>query len=257
MKSTVDGRTPYKIDRHRAEELEVSPWDQVAPQRARELDQNHDPSYKYVIRPTLMKLVGRRFDHLLDVGCGTGRLTGEFTSGSGHVTAIDPSFVSAKLAESHLAHRPRVNVQNMSISQYANLGYGGHDICLTAMVMQDVVDLDHFLANCKSVMSRQGRLISAITHPAFWPTYWNYDKAPWFSYNRELYISSEFRTSTYRSGIRTLHVHRPIELYGDLLTRHGFRIVGMRETMLPPRAQRESGISWKFPHFLFFEAALK
>jgi len=244
------------VEREEARLLEISPWDAVAPIRARDLDSGRDPSFERVIVPTFRSLLGhRRIVSLIDIGCGVGRLTkriSELTRAS--ITAIDPSPVSIQIAQQHLGNSPKFVLHNMTIQQYTRLGYGGHDTAIASMVMQDLVDLSDFLEACHKSLRPGGRLIAAITHPSFWPSYWNYASEPWYRYDRELYIRSEFRTSLSKSGVDTLHVHRPMESYFDRFHESGFAVARIREPLMPEADQIRNGVRWNSPHFLFFDA---
>lgn len=244
-----------RIDAEEARRLEIAPWDRIAPLRARDLDSGNDPSFERVILPTFRALLAkRRVNSLLDIGCGVGRLTRRLSSLSrGPVTAIDPSPVSTQIAQEHLRGDDRYRVHNMSIEQYTSLGFGGHDAAISSMVMQDVVDLPSFLESCRGAISSQGSLFGCITHPYFWPTYWHYDSKPWYRYDREIFIRSEFRTSLSRSGIETLHVHRPVQSYVNAMISSGFSIRRIVEPVMTAADQRKNGVHWTSPHFLFIE----
>lgn len=244
-----------KIAREEAERLEISAWDRIAPLRARDLDAGNDPSFEEVIFPTFRALLrSNRTDGLLDIGCGVGRLTKRIAQVvDATIVGIDPSPVSAQFAQNHLRDDVRITVHNMKIQEYAHLGYR-HDAALASMVMQDLVDLRSFLAACRTALTRGGHLYAAITHPYFWPIYWHYDTQPWYRYDRELLIKSEFRTSHSNSGVETLHVHRPLQAYFDAMKEVGFEVVRLLEPMMSPSQQRNNGVRWTSPHFLFIAA---
>jgi len=54
--------------------------------------------------------------------------------------------------------------------------------------------------------------------------------------------------------VETLHAHRPLDWYTAELNRAKFRILRTPEPMLPKRVQLATGVSWRYPHFLFFVA---
>jgi len=175
MKGGADVSRAIKISAQEALRLEVEPWDSVAPLRAKDLDSGRDPSFEHVLLPTFRELLRRTRQNLnlIDVGCGIGRLTKRLSSRlQGTITAIDPSPVSAQLAQQYLGSDHRFAVHNMTIQQYVALGYGGHDVAMASMVMQDLVDLRSFLSACRESLRPGGRLLASVTHPYYWPTYW-------------------------------------------------------------------------------------
>ncbi len=257
MTSSKQHHPATQISEDEAVALEIAPWDAIAPIRAADLDSGRDPSFNSVILPTVRTIFrqGRKPTSIIDIGCGVGRLTREFAKYSdGTVTALDPSPVSAQLASQYLASQHRFDVHNMTVQQYVRLGYGGHGLAVACMVLQDVVHLDSFLVATHSLLLPRGRLLIAITHPYYWPTYWHYDNEPWYRYDRVLFIRSEFRTSLARSGVQTLHVHRPLQTYFAALRSAGFLVEQLIEPMMPIAAQKRSGVEWNTPHFLFLVA---
>lgn len=245
---------PIQLTRHEAEQLEIRAWDRIASRRAADLDANRDPSYTHVLMPTIRELLGRNSKNVLDAGCGVGRLTAELAQRARTVVGIEPSVVSADLARRHVRSKSNVRIHDLTIQQYAGLGYGGHDACVALMVLQDVVDLSSFLCSARSVLEPGGRLIAAVTHPKYWPKYWRYEAEPWFDYSREIFIRSEFRTSLSESGVSTLHVHRPIAMYESGLAEAGFRDIRSWEPMMPRAVQKQAGVDWLYPHFWFVQA---
>lgn len=242
-----------RIDREQARALEVAPWDRIAPARARDLDSGRDLSFDHVIAPTVLELVGRRKGALLDVGCGTGRLTRRLAGPGRTVLGIDPSTVSALYAADHVADLPDVEIRPLPIGDLEPASVRPFSTVVASMVLQDVVELSAFLGRCADLLKPTGRLVIAMTHPHFWPSYWGYSRQSWFAYEKELFLRTEFRTSVTSSGIETMHCHRPLSLYAAELKRAGFAIADVREPVLPKKVQHASGVTWREPHFLFLE----
>lgn len=249
---TIDRSTP--ISRERAKALEMAAWDAIAPQRAADLAAGKDPSYKYVLSPGVLSLIPTAATHVLDVGCGVGRLTKMLAKPSRYATGIDPSQVSTDIAREYTREDERIKIHNLTIEQYVGLGYTGHDAAVALMVMQDVVDLQGFLGGCSAALKSGGSFVAAITHPVHWPDYWGYSKEPWFDVSKEIYIESQFRTSWTNSGIKTLHVHRPQSAYISALEDNGFHEIDSWAPMMPRATQKNLGIHWKSPHFWFLRA---
>ena len=102
----------------------------------------------------------------------------------------------------------------------------------------------------------KGHLISTITHPWFWPNYWGYDNADWFNYHREVVIEAPFRISAEITEHVTTHVHRPLSVYLNSLTRQGFLVDRILEPYPNEDIQALYPERWKFPRFLAFRALL-
>lgn len=240
------------ISRQEAQVLEVSAWDHIAHQRASDLDADRDPSFRYVLAPGITSLVPTRAKNVLDIGCGVGRFTRRLADLAENVVGIDPSAVSAELSKQYLRKFQNVRILNLSIREYAGMVVDTHDAAVALMVLQDITDLDDFLKHSSTVLKKGAPLVGAITHPHNWPKYWGYNKAPWFKYDRELFIRSTFRTSLTTTPISTLHVHRPIRMYRRAFAAAGFERVDAWAPMMDSQAQRQAGVSWRSPHFWFF-----
>lgn len=251
--SRMNERPPIsRIDRNEARMLEVSPWDIIARSRARDLDAGKDLSYRYVIAPHILKLVGNQRSSIIDIGCGVGRLTRQLSTYSNDVVGVDPSETSADLAELHVADLPSVKIESTTARGYRDLNPGAtFEMAIFSMVLQDIVDLDSTLQDAARLVRAGGSMAIAITHPFFWPKYWGYDRAPWFDYQRELFLRTEFRTSTTRSGIETMHCHRPLYRYFSAINHAGFQVEKILEPNLPSSIQRQTGVHWNEPHFMF------
>ncbi|WP_224276382.1 class I SAM-dependent methyltransferase [Nocardioides lacusdianchii] len=249
--------TANPISKTRAQELEVAAWDLVAQRRAQDLDGDRDPSYRYVLAPGVTSLMPPNCGSVIDIGCGVGRFTKTLRSFAKSVVGIDPSAVSARIASQHVMRLSNIQIQNVTISQYALSNAVKHDAAVALMVLQDVVDLSGFLHASARTLREGAPLIGAVTHPRHWPEYWGYSQSPWFDYEKEIYIQSEFRTSLSATGVKTLHVHRPTSMYLDAFSDSGFGKVETWEPMMEPSVQRLTGVKWKKPHFWFFRAHKK
>jgi hypothetical protein len=96
-----------------------------------------------------------------------------------------------------------------------------------------------------------GHLVFSITHPWFWPTYWGYDRAPWFSYDRETPIEAPFRISLAQRGMPpTTHIHRSLQAYTTALCEARLVIEKILEPFPGPAARRKYPHPWTTPRFL-------
>jgi SAM-dependent methyltransferase len=219
----------------------------LAPLRQRQIDSLIDRNYIDVIKPTALKLI-RDSNPLsvLDIGCGIGDIAKALSVEHGQVVAIDPSETSIQIAKS----RSPSNVEFIvsSIEDYRS--HQVFDAVLANMVLMDVIDLNSFLAVARKVVSNNGVFVFSITHPCFWPEYYGYSDAEWFSYSRELIIEAPFRISDdLGSQLISTHVHRPLETYVRQLNNHGFRVQSFLEPL--PSNLVKSKKMHNTPHVLF------
>jgi hypothetical protein len=119
------------------------------------------------------------------------------------------------------------------------------------MSLMAILRLDATLSSLFRLIRPGGHLEFAITHPCFWPQYWNYSKE-WFRYREENVIEAPFRISLDSNDyFTTTHIHRPLERYVEELTKTGFGICRMFEPIPRPEIEALYPHPWEYPRFLF------
>ena len=113
-----------------------------------------------------------------------------------------------------------------------------------------VPNLKSFIAAVAKLLRDDGMFVFTLTHPWFWPSYWGYDKAPWFDYSREIAIEAPFRISLQQSSLVTTHFHRPVGHYLDALTDAGLALTKLAEPLPNERDRGRYPADWQFPRFL-------
>ena len=96
-----------------------------------------------------------------------------------------------------------------------------------------------------------GYFCFTITHPWFWPVYWNYNNEKWFNYDSEIYIKAPFKISDYLVGAETTHIHRSFTRYFSVCSKAGFDIVNIKE-LYPKSSHLELNYSYDYPRFMGF-----
>lgn len=219
----------------------ISEWDTIGPLRDRELASGSDRSFSEVLKPWILGNCSEGGD-FLEIGCGTGRLATDLWSVASHVTAIDPSGESVRVARQH-DQRTEYHVSSLS-DWVSSESCPTYDVVIANMVLMDVRDLGQFLEQSRSVLN-EGVLISTFTHPAFWPRYWGYESSGAYRYDRQLEISAPFRTRNQAYGIRTTHYHRPMGDYLSSFISAGFQLERFEELRGP-----ENPEEFPFPRFV-------
>ena len=192
--------------------------------------------------------------HILDVGCGTGKLTYELGRAypSSNFLGIDPSVESVRIARGEGDSLPNVEFKALFVEEYAKShSERNFDVVFANMLFQNVSSLDEALLACARVMRSRGSLIFALPHPCFWPRYWRYDKESWFDYGEEIWIEAPFKTSLLLDGnLRTTHAHRPLAMYFEAFFAAGFVLDQLREPVPDSGLEGVYPIAWDFPRFL-------
>lgn len=232
-------------------------WDKLADDRDAMISEGRDLSYHHILLPALHGLSASTLEkakRALDVGCGTGKLAAELAERHPHcdVVAIDPSSRSIEIARSKRDAFEDVTFHCASIEEYsATLKEPSFDLVMANMLFQNVASMPDALKGCVEVMKPGGALVFAVAHPCFWPRYWNYEKEPWFRYDREIWVEAPFRTSlSPHETLTTTHTHRPLSAYLTAFSQAGLVLDELVEPYPDEGIEGEYPIAWEFPRFL-------
>ena len=74
--------------------------------------------------PALFDMVNFSGQHVLEIGCGDGRMTWRYADKAAHVTSIDPSAKQIALAREHLPSQlqDRIEFQEVAFEAFASAG---------------------------------------------------------------------------------------------------------------------------------------
>ncbi|MCL6424055.1 class I SAM-dependent methyltransferase [Brachybacterium sp. JHP9] len=223
-------------------------WDKIAPIRDSQVAAEADRSFNEVLEPWILNRLNSA-NTVLDAGCGTGRLTKSLRKLATAVTGIDPSEESVKIAR---RNDPTGTYEVSTIENWAASRHDPRfDLVVANMVLMDALHLDEVCASI-ATLARGGRLVATITHPAFWPIYWDYASAAEFNYSKELIVQAPFKTSSLDYSMNTTHIHRPLETYLET-----FRSSGLRLTRLDELRGPETVSTFPFPRFIGMEAVVE
>lgn len=232
---------------HKGQAAMSREWDRIAPERDAELSADLDASFSLVLRPWILERLNDA-KTVVDVGCGTGRLTSTLRDRVAHVVGVDPSATSIRIARSHDAVS---EYQVATIEDWATSNPSSSvDLAVANMVLMDSPNLDG-VCGALSQVARRGRILLTITHPAFWPQYWGYATIPGFDYSRQLVIEAPFKTRSHSYAMTTTHVHRPVGAYLDAFRRNNLHVTHFDELRGP-----ESPDLFPFPRFIGIEATV-
>jgi ubiquinone/menaquinone biosynthesis C-methylase UbiE len=242
------------MDRVEGKKIEdiATEWDRIADIRAEHIYSGRDVTFDYVLKPAILKMMsGLDAKHVLDVGCGSGFLTASLSTIVDRITGIDVSSRSIELAHTYHGALMNVSFTHSSLGDLAKHSVDRFDVVIANMVLTNVIELDTFFSDLTSLIAPSGRLIMTITHPWFWSIYWGYSDQPWYNYNEELIIESPFDLSLDNfQGLGTTHVHRPLEMYIEALSRNQFVTLQIMEPMPSTAVQPKYRIPWRDPRFL-------
>lgn len=221
-------------------------WDLLAPMRDEQLQNDDDLSYSKVLKPFIIASV-KEAHSVIDVGCGTGRISSSLRAKGRRIFGIDPSAESIETAR---RHDPAGDYIAATLESWTDANpLEKFEVAVINMVLMDVLDLRGF---CRALahVARGGRVYGTITHPSFWPLYWNYASNTGFDYMSETIVEAPFRTASKSYPLTTTHVHRPLSAYFAVMASAGMRITGFKELR-----GVEPITDFPFPRFIAFEAS--
>lgn len=252
MSSEYDSST-RKID-FPSRDYIAQQWDEIAEYRFRQINEGKDISYSQILLPSIEERVRTASDrYILDAGCGLGFTSKFVANKNNRIDAVDLSIKSIEIAKRHVV-APNVNFFHNSIEDHISKYAQKYDLVMLNMVLMDAPDLEKMLRLLSRCIGASGHLIATICHPCFWPSYWGYERKPWFAYGSEITIESPFRISGDETlDYRTIHIHRPLEFYIRKFSISGFYIKELAE--LHP--ERTYGHFYKkpfrYPRFIIFD----
>lgn len=244
-------RIENKIDIQRI----ANEWDQVVEKRNIEIKKGNDKSLLYILSPEIenrvQELSVKNSGVAVDCGCGSGYITSKIAPYCSKIIGIDISKKSIEIARREYSLNGNIEYQVAAIEEFGKNYIACADICIANMVLSNIIDGKGACSAIWRMLKEHGRLLITLPHPCFWSEYWGYAGQEWFDYKEQICISGDFCiTGVGNLGITT-HIHRPLEMYIEMLVETGFSIVGLKE--LYSRINQGQN-NFKKPRFLFIEA---
>ncbi len=224
-------------------------WDRIAETRDHIIHDGKDISLLDVTEPFVLKqLCKYRPNYVLDCGCGTGHLSSLIAQKiQANVDAIDISGKSINIAKRKFDSTDYLHFQKSSIIEHAKTNKL-YDSCIANMVLMDTINLEENLKAIYQMLKSNGTFIFTITHPSFWPIYWDYFNESWFEYDKEIYIKAPLRINS-RTMSETTHIHRPFNMYLSSLNKVGFNIIKIEE-LFPLSSHLDIDYCYDYPRFM-------
>ena len=231
----------------------IKEWDNIAKLRMKQMLQDKDLSYSFILVPTIYELSKKSdFAHVIDVGCGPGHLVAKLGKKARRIVGVDASKVNIDLANncySKISNAVFVNstIESFVYKQKKSLFTLG----IANMSLMSMLNLPLVLKSIAKVLKRRAHFIFTISHPCYWPWYWGYASEAWFDYKKEICIEAPFKISLEQNCDKiTTHIHRPLEQYLSSLIKAGFLIDKVLEPMPAKIVEKKYPKPWGYPRFL-------
>jgi len=190
--------------------------------------------YEPVVDELLGDVCGKR---VLDAGCGGGTYSRKLASLGAIVTGIDGSAEMISIAERYPA---QLNLEYRVADLTEKLPFpdGCYDVVLANMVLMDIPRIDVAIAEFARLLADGGILVLSITHPCFFRYDWVTDEQGERAHKE---ISDYLAPKTVELNFwgKTLHFHRPLSHYFNVLSQNGFCVDVFKEPVSGPIPSEE------------------
>jgi SAM-dependent methyltransferase len=124
-------------------------------------------------------------------------------------------------------------------------------LAIANMSLMSVVRLPEAVRAVHRLLKKKGGFIFLIVHPCFWPVHQGLSHFDWFDYKKEVFIEAQFFKKIESScNFLTTYIHRPLELYLNVLTESNFEIEKIVEPIPSAAIKKKYPEKWVFPRFL-------
>ncbi len=213
---------------------------------------------KSIYHPVVEKLLGDvSGKHLLDAGCGDGIYARKLASRGAIVTGIDGSSEMLSIAKGR-SRNANVEYKFVDLTKKLPFPDSSYDVVLANMVLMDIPRVDLTISEFARILLDKGFLLFSIPHPCFFCSDWVKDeKGNKLHKQISGYLTPKVEELTFWG--RTLHFHRPLSHYFDVLTQSGFCLDAFKEP-LPSKKAIEKHPDWeshrRVPSFAVIRAVL-
>ena len=230
-------------------------WNRIIEKRAVEIKNGNDKSLLHILYPEIEKRVKeldvKENGVIIDCGCGSGYVANKICFYCKKIIGIDISAKSIEIARKEYKDNKNAEFQESSIEDFGEKNAEYAEICIANMVLSNIFDCRNACAAIWKMLKKQGRLLITIPHPCFWSEYWGYADQDWFEYKEQICISGDFNITGVGSlGVST-HIHRPLEMYIEILKKEGYAIIEMKELYSKSVPGKNN---FKKPRCMFIEA---
>ena len=194
-------------------------------------------------------LISSRFVNLhgqkiLDAGCGIGEYTHILTRNGGDVVGCDGSTEMLKIARSSY---PQYRFDEVDMKMGLPYRDAEFDSVLCSLVLMDIEPIDSIIAEFHRVLKTKGTFFFSIVHPAFYSGVWEKDERGVVLSKKVSRYINQFALLQNTWG-ETMHYHRPVSYYFNMLSNAGFQLM----EMLEPNVYEDAKIP-DLPLYLFAE----
>jgi ubiquinone/menaquinone biosynthesis C-methylase UbiE len=228
--------------------------------------EGEDTYHAKVVLPNLLRVLAlKKGEKVLDIACGEGYFARAFDEAGAKVMAAD---ISPELIKRAKAQEGGVLYKVAPAHKLAFAKDGEFDAASCVLALQNIENVQAALKEARRVLSKKGRLVLVLNHPAFRVlkrSSWGWDDTAGAQYRRvDGYLSAakvmiEMHPGK-QAGAKTVSYHRSLQDFFKALSGAGFCVTRLeewtshRESQKGPRQAAEDTARREIPLFLMLEA---
>jgi ubiquinone/menaquinone biosynthesis C-methylase UbiE len=241
-------------------------WEQSAEWYDELVEEKAGTYQKDVLLPNILRVLSpKKGETVLDLACGQGFFTREFSRSGARAIGAD---ISPSLIAFAKEHSPKAIPFHVAPAH--KLGFlkdSSVDAITIIMAIQNIENLGDVFRECTRVLAPGGRIIIVMSHPTFRipkASDWGYDSEKGIQYRRiDSYMSeAKIKIDMHpgKSGSeQTITFHHPLQVYFKLFSKHVLAVSRLEEwishktSAKGPRKAAEDAARKEFPMFMCLE----
>lgn len=240
-------------------------WDEVASWYDDVIKEDNSFQNK-VILPNILRLLDiKKNDKVLDLACGSGFFSNEFSKAGAKVIGVDIGKELIEIAKKNYKDVEFFVSNSDDLSSIKDTSINKITIILA---LQNIENIKNTIEECYRVLKNNGKLFIVLNHPAFRipkKTSWGFDDENKVMYRRiDEYMTESREKIEMNPGLKngkfTISFHRPLQLYFKTFDKAGFYIKRIEEwtshkvSQDGPKKNLEDNARKEFPMFMMVEA---
>lgn len=246
-------------------------WGKVADWYNDLLEEKEGTFQKEVILPNLARLLDiKKGETVLDLGCGTGFFSREFSKMGAKVIGVDVGSELIEIAQNAEVEKRGQTTVKYVVSSADDLNFilkNSVDTIVIVLALQNIENVSGVLKECKRVLKSTGKIVLVLNHPAFRVpknSSWGWDEENVIQYRRvdgylsEAQVKIEMHPGE-NKNIKTISFHRPLQYYFKMFSKNNLAVTKMEEWIsnrIGPKGRKFAASEKarkEIPLFLFLE----
>jgi 2-polyprenyl-3-methyl-5-hydroxy-6-metoxy-1,4-benzoquinol methylase len=207
--------------------LQDNGWETSAQAWISEIGEFGDYGRRYILdRPMLERISQKKYQHVLDVGCGEGRFCRILQAQGLNTTGIEPTRTLLQAA----AQRDPAGQYVDAVAENLSFENERFDLVISYLTLIDIDDIESAINEMARVLRPGGALLIANLNSFNTAGQWQKHDNGAREFTIDDYLTTRPQQSSWR-GISVRNWHRPFSVYAKLLINTGLRLTYFDEPL--------------------------